>query len=105
MTDRLPFEQRYATQFCTRDEAFAHLRKAKAKTTVFIHAGSFVVTEDLGDNKQRGFDSSTNVKVSRKIAEKYIGDILSEKLQERGARLKIVYSIDPAEYAACLFIG
>lgn len=102
----VPFEERYTTKSCTRAEALTILRKAPKRTTVFIKGGTFlVIANSEEDGKQRGFEGIATVVVSRKIAAKYITDILSEKLEERGARLRVCYPNGSDEYAPCLFLG
>lgn len=77
-----------------RADAFAFLKKHARKRAIFVHAEVFLPTD--GD---RGFPGMCNVEVNRRGAEKYLGDVLSEVLDRRGARIRMSISTN------CLFIG
>lgn len=99
------FDTRFKTQLCTRKEAFAIINKSKGKT-LFVRGATFLETSRDGDVR-RGFDDqSANIMVSKPAARKYVEDILTVGFEARGARIKIVSSIEDAlHYSGCIFIG
>lgn len=78
----------------TRSEALAFIRKHARGRTLFVYAGAFLPTGD-----EHGFETSCNVRVSVKLAVKYVGDLLPDSLERRGARMRV------SMCSGCMFIG
>ena len=77
-----------------KDQITKALKKYKKGRSIFIYAGCFLPTTD-----SKGFESGTFLKVSHKIALKYINDLLTEGLTKRGATMAF-----QCEHK-CIFLG
>lgn len=92
----------------TREEADKFIRNQPDRVTFFARLGAFLA---VGDGS-RGFEGSGCLEVNRKQARKAAESLLSETLQERGARITISWypngAFKPDSFyihRGCLFIG
>lgn len=81
----------------TAAEARAFIKRHSKGRALFVRAGSSLPID--GEPDDRVFPGSCLVKVPARTAIRYVDDVLSETLEQRGARIRVSMS------DKCLFIG
>lgn len=91
--------------YLKRDEALKFVKKSYVKgVSHFVRGGAFLYTE-IGE-EARGYEMSNLIAVSQKVALKYISDMISDKFDEKGVKIKIGITVENGEFdGSCIFIG
>jgi hypothetical protein len=77
--------------YYTRSEAQKAVKNAKAGTSFYLHV-RIELPVDVDDNTW--YNGYGSVKLSRKEAQKFVENLLSPTLEEKGARIKVSQTLD-----------
>jgi hypothetical protein len=77
--------------YFTTKEAQKAIKTAKTGTHFYVHVQVNLPVQDEPDSYYPGYSS---IKLSRKEAQKFVENLLSPTLEEKGARIKVSQTLD-----------